>query len=203
MVPGVAESVEIELNECGYRFMRGHKMRVAVSTSYWPMIMPPPEIVTATIRLGPDSVITLPVRGGVDAYTVEEPVDENPLVEYQQLSPGLHRRWVERNFQTGESHYRIIDDTGEVEVPGHSMCSRHRHDERWTIAADDPLSHRSLSRYICWMHRGDWSIRTESESEMRCDAENFYIKATVRAYEGDELINERNWDEIAIPRDHM
>ena len=203
MVPGVAESVEIELNECGYRFMRGHKMRVALSTSYWPMIMPPPEIVTATIRLGPDAVITLPVRGGVDVYTVEEPGDENPLVEYQQLSPGLHRRWVERNFQTGESHYRIIDDTGEIEVPGHSMCSRHRHDERWTIAADDPLSHRSLSRYICWMHRGDWSIRTESESEMRCDAENFYIKATVRAYEGDELINERNWDEIAIPRDNM
>jgi len=203
MVPGVAESVEIELNECGYRFMRGHKMRVALSTSYWPMIMPPPEIVTATIRLGPDSVITLPVRGGVDVHTIKEPVDKNPLVEYPQLSPGLHRRWVERNFQTGESHYRIIDDTGEVEVPGHSMCSRHRHDERWTIAADDPLSHRSLSRYICWMQRGDWSIRTESESEMRCDAENFYIKATVRAYEGDELINERNWDEIAIPRDHM
>jgi putative CocE/NonD family hydrolase len=203
MVPGAAESVEIEMNECGYRFMRGHKMRVALSTSYWPMIMPPPETVTATIRLGPDSVITLPVRSGVDACTVEMPTDENPLVDYPQISQGLHRRWVERNFQTGESHYRVIDDSGEIEVPGHAMCSRYRHDERWTIAADDPLSHRSLSRYICWMHRGDWSVRTESESEMRCDAENFYIKATVRAYEGDELINQRDWDEISIPRDHM
>jgi hypothetical protein len=203
MTPGVAESVEIELNECGYRFMRGHKMRVAISTSYWPMIMPPPEIVIATIRLGPDSVITLPVRGGVDVHTIEPPKDKNPLVEYRQVSEELRRRWVERNFQTGESHYRVIDDTGEIEVPGHEMISRHRHDERWTIAADDPLSHRSLSRYICWMQRGDWSIRTESESEMRCDADNFYVKATVRAYEGEELINERVWEEVTIARDNI
>jgi putative CocE/NonD family hydrolase len=203
MTPGVAESVEIELNECGYRFMRGHKMRVAISTSYWPMIMPPPEIVIATIRLGPDSVITLPVRGGVDVHTMEPPKDKNPLVEYRQVSKELRRRWVERNFQTGESHYRVIDDTGEIEVPDHGMISRHLHDERWTIAADNPLSHRSLSRYICWMQRGDWSIRTESESEMRCDADNFYVKATVRAYEGEELINEREWEEVTIARDNI
>jgi len=203
MVPGEAVSVEIKLNECGYRFMRGHKMRVAISTNYWPMVMPPPDNVTATIRLGPDALIALPVRAGVDAYTMDPPKDKNPLAEYSQISEGLHRRWVERNFQTGESHYRIIDDTGEIEVPGHGMISRHRHDERWTIAADDPLSHRSTSRYICWMRRGEWSVHTESDSEMRCDADNFYVKATVRAYQNEELINEREWDEIAIPRDHM
>ena len=203
MIPGKPEAVEIELNECGYRFMRGHKMRVAISTSYWPMVMPPPEKFIATIRLGPDALITLPVRGGVDVYEMDSPKDENPLVEYPQVTDGLHRRWVERNFQTGESHYRIIDDSGEIEVPGHGMRTRYRHDERWTIDASDPLSHRSLSRYICWMQRGDWSVRTESESEMRCDADNFYIKATVRAYEGEELINQRDWDEIVIPRDHI
>jgi hypothetical protein len=203
MIPGQAESVEIELNECGYRFMRGHKMRVAISTSYWPMIMPPPEVVTATIKLGPDAVITLPVRGGVDVYEQPEPEEQNPLPEYRLNEPEYRRRWVERNFQTGESHYRTIDDTGEVENPGNGMCTRYRHDERWTIGVDDPLSYRGLSRYICWMHRGDWSIRTEAESEFRCDADNFYIKATIRAYEGEEPINQRDWDEITIPRDHI
>ncbi len=203
MVPGEVESVEILLNECGYRFMRGHKMRVALSTSYWPMIMPPPEPVTATIMLGQDAVITLPVRFGVDISEMPEPEDENPLPEYPLNEPDLHRRWIERNFQTGNSHYRVIDDTGEIEVPGHGLCTRHRHDERWTINAENPLSYRSQSRYICWMRRGDWSIRTEAESEFRCDAENFYIKASVRAYEGDELVHQRDWDETAIPRDHI
>ena len=203
MLPGKAESVEIELNECGYRFMRGHKMRVAISTSYWPMIMPPPEVVTATIKLGPDAVIELPVRAGVDVYELPEPADENPLPEYKMLQPERSRRWIERNFQTGESHFRVIDDTGEIEVPGHRMCTRHRHDERWTIAADDPLSYRSTSHYTSWMSRGEWSVRTEAESEFRCDAQNFYIKATVRAWDGDTLLHERIWDEIAIPRDHI
>ncbi len=203
MVPGEAEAVEIELDECGYRFMRGHRMRVAISTSYWPMVVPPPEPIVATITLGADAVIELPVRAGVDVYQQPEPADENPLPEYPLHEPDLHRRWIERNFQTGESHYRIIDDTGEIENPVHGMRTRHRHDERWTIAANDPLSYRSSSRYTCWMSRGDWSIRTESESEFRCDAENFYIRARVCAWEGDELIHERNWDEISIPRDHM
>ena len=203
MTPGEFEFVEIELDECGYRFMRNHRMRVAISNNYWPMVMPPPEIVTTTIKLGSDAFITLPVREGVDVHEESEPDDENPLPDYKINDPGLSRRWVERDFQTGESHYRVVDDTGEIEVPGHGMCTRHRHDEHWTIAADDPLSHRSLSRYICWMHRGDWSIRTEAESELRCDADNFYIKATVRAYEGDELVNQRDWDEITIPRDHI
>lgn len=203
MVPGQAESVEIELNECGYRFMRGHKMRVAISTNYWPMIMPPPESVIATIKLGPDAAISLPVRAGADVYEMPEPDDENPLPPYEMHAPEFSRRWIERDFQTGESHYRVIDDSGEIEVPGHGMRTRHRHDERGTIAADDPLSYRALSRYACWMRRGDWSIHTEAESEFRCDADNFYIKASLRAYESEELIHERNWDEIAIPRDHI
>jgi putative CocE/NonD family hydrolase len=203
MVPGQTESVEIELNECGYRFMPGHRMRVSISTSYWPMIMPPPQKITATITLGADACIELPVRAGIDVYEQPEPADENPLPQYRMLQEELNRRWVEHDFQTGESHYRVIDDTGEIEIPGHGMCTRHRHDERWTIAADDPLSYRASSRYCCWMRRGEWSIRTEAESEFRCDADNFYIRARLLAYEGEALIHERNWEEIAIPRDHI
>lgn len=203
MIPGQTVSIEIELNECGYRFMRGHKMRISISTSYWPMIMPPPEKIIATIKLGPDAFIELPVRAGVDIYELAEPEDANPLPQYKMLEAELNRRWIERNFQTGESHYRVIDDTGEVEIPGHGMRTRHRHDERWTIAADDPLSYRSTSQYSCWMRRGDWEIRTDAESEFHCDADNFFIRASLRAYEGEKLIHERNWEEIPIPRDHI
>jgi hypothetical protein len=178
-------------------------MRVAISTSYWPMIMPPPEVVTATLQLGPEAMLTLPVRAGVDKYEMPEPADENPLPAYRQTEDGLCRRWIERNFQTGRSHYRVINDSGEIEVPGHGMRMRHSHDERWSIAIDDPLSYIAQSRYICRMSRGDWKVRTVAESELRCDAENFYIKATVRAYEGEELVHQRDWDEVAIPRDHM
>jgi putative CocE/NonD family hydrolase len=88
MVPGRTVAIEIELNECGYRFMRGHKMRVAISTAYWPMIMPPPERVTATINLGQDAFIELPVRAGVDVYEMPEPnapAGTEPALDRTQL----------------------------------------------------------------------------------------------------------------------
>ena len=79
------------------------------------------------------------------------------------------------------------------------MRTRHTHEECWSIAPDDPASYRATSAYICYMQRGDWKIRTVSESSMECDEENYRIKASVVAYQGDEEFNSRSWDRT-IPR---
>jgi len=200
MVPGKAEKVEIELDECGYRFLPGHKVRVAISTSYWPMIMPPPVIATAMLKLGPDASMAMPLRPGEDSIEVPEPENPDPLPDYKIHLPAESKRWVERDLQKGETHYHVIDDTGEAEMPDHGLRTRHRHQECWSISSDDPLSYRATSSYTSWMSRGDWSIRTESESNFRCDAENFYIDATVTAFESDQQINQRNWEKT-IKRD--
>ncbi len=202
MTPGKIEAIEIELNECGYQFLPDHKIRVAVSTSYWPMIIPPPEIVTARVTLGPDASISLPVRAGRDQIEVAEPEIQNPLPVYKSHKPPESRRWVERDLQSAETHYQVIDDTGEDEILPHGLRTRHFHHECWSIETDNPLSCRASSQYISWMRRGDWSIRTESESSFNCDAENFYIEATVTAYESDMQVNQRQWKKT-IKRDLM
>ena len=202
MAPGKAEKIEIELDECGYRFLPGHRIRIAISTSYWPMILPPPEAVTATLNLGWDASISLPTRVGGDQIKVDEPENPNPLPVYQTHSPAETRRWVERDLQTGEIRYQLVDDTGEDEMPNHGLRTRHQHHEIWSILSNDPLSCRASSQYICWMRRGDWSIRTESDSSFSCDAKNFYIKATVTAYESDQQVNQRHWKKT-IKRDLM
>ncbi|MFV2032187.1 MAG: CocE/NonD family hydrolase [Gammaproteobacteria bacterium] len=202
MTPGKTETVEIELDECGYRFLPGHKVRVALSTSYWPMVMPPPEIVTAKITLGANAVITLPVRSGDDTFEVDEPENPDPLPRYKYLSPAESRRWVERDLQNGETRYHVFDDTGDIEIPGHGLCTQNTHQECWSISTEDPLSYRATSQYTCRMHRGDWSIRTESESSFSCDAEIFYIEATVTAYESDKQVNQRTWKKT-IKRDFI
>ncbi len=193
MIPGKTETVEIELNECGYRFLPDHHIRIAISTNYWPMILPPPEIVTAKIALGPEASINLPIRSGVDRIDVDEPENPDPLPVYKTLCPPENRRWVERDLQTGETHYQVINDTGEDEMPDHGLRVRHFHQDCWSIKANDPLSCRAHSRYICWMRRDNWSTRTESESSFSCDAEHFYIEATLTAYESDTQINQRHW----------
>jgi predicted acyl esterase len=202
MVPGQSEIVEIELDECGYRFLPDHKIRIAISTNYWPMVVPPAEVVTATIKLGVDATLSLPTRAGGDNIEVTEPKNPNPLPVYQNHKPAESRRWVDRDLQKGQTHYHSSDDTGEDEMPVHGLRSRHYHRECWSITTDDPLSCQASSQYISWMHRGDWSIRTESESSFSCDAENFHISATVTAYESEKQVNQRHWKKT-IKRDLM
>jgi len=172
----------------------GHKIRIAISNNYWPMVLPPIEINTTQIKLSPDSLVVLPVRIGNDSIVVAEPENQNPLPEYKSHRPAQTERWIERDIQKGKTHYHVIEDTGETEMPEHGLCTRHRDQSSWSIALDDPNSYSATSHYVCWMHRGDWSIRTESDSRFSCDADNFYITATVTAYESDRQIHQRCWE---------
>ena len=194
MKPGQFETVQIALDECGYRFLPGHKVRVSISTNYWPLVMPAPEIVEACLKLGPDASISIPVRSGGDMHQMAVPEDQNPLPEYETHSEPEVRRWIEKDIQNGETRYHVIDDTGEDEMPGHGLRIRQHHQECWKIKSDDPTSYCSTSVYTCWMNRADWSIKTVSESELRCDAENFYISASVTAYQAEEEVNRREWN---------
>jgi hypothetical protein len=193
MTPGRFEEITVDLNHCGYHFEPGHRIRVSVSTAYWPMIVPPPEVVTATIELAENSFLSLPVRPGGDSIQVREPSNPDPLPEYRCHGEPAYRRSVEKDLHGNRTYFRVFDDTGDYEMPGHGMRTRHTHEECWSIAPDDPASYRATSTYICYMQRGDWKIRTVSESSMECDGDSYRIKASVVAYEGDEEFNSRSW----------
>ena len=59
--PGKRYRVRIVLPETGYAFAPGHRIRLALSTCYWPVIWPSPAPVTLTVHTG-TSTLTLPVR---------------------------------------------------------------------------------------------------------------------------------------------
>ena len=96
MLPGQSENVRIMLNECGYRFLPGHRLSVSISTAYWPLIQPGPFHATATITLGAGSSIDLPIRPGNDSVEVPEPTDPSPLPNYEMHREPVSRRWVEK-----------------------------------------------------------------------------------------------------------
>ena len=59
--PGKRYRVRVQLNDIAHVFPAGHRIRVAVSTSYWPIAWPSPEPVTLTLYAGA-STLELPVR---------------------------------------------------------------------------------------------------------------------------------------------
>ena len=199
--PGQYEQVRIQLDDCGYRFLPGHRLRLSVSTSYWPMVVPPPVAVTAVLETGGPTYLELPARTSGDSVTVHQPIDPSPLPDWPMHSPPAHRRLVERDLQTGLTHYRVYDDTGCQEIRPHGMRSRHTHEECYSIHRDDPLSYRATSTYVSELSREDWNTRTVSESRLSVDEEHFHIEASVSAWEGDDLVHQRRWKQ-SIPRDH-
>src|SRR3546814_19667659 len=58
--PGRRYRARIVLADVGYRVPAGHRLRVALSTAYWPMTWPPPEPVPLPIH-ATGSRILLPV----------------------------------------------------------------------------------------------------------------------------------------------
>ncbi|MGI9388652.1 MAG: CocE/NonD family hydrolase, partial [Boseongicola sp.] len=50
--PGVPIQITIDLDSCAYRLPSGHRMRVAVSTAYWPFIWPAPIANGVSITAG-------------------------------------------------------------------------------------------------------------------------------------------------------
>ena len=59
--PGKVYTVRIALDDVAATLPKGHKLRVSLSTSYWPMIWPAPEPVVLTVHTA-SSFMDIPVR---------------------------------------------------------------------------------------------------------------------------------------------
>ena len=76
MAIGERYRVRIQLNDAGSVFPAGHRVRLAISTAYWPMIWPAPEKATLLIFAG---TLDLPLRPpqGTDAQLSPFPEPES------------------------------------------------------------------------------------------------------------------------------
>jgi len=175
LVPGQRYRVQIKLNDAGASFPAGHRLRLALSTSYWPMVWPAPETATVTILGG---TLELPGRPllPVDPLQPMPRAETAPPERPRQVRPGVMR----------------FDRIG-LEV-GNEWTFRH------DIRDDDPLSALAEMRRTMTVAREDWRVRIETSMRMTCSREAFRLEASMRAFEGDQEVTTRRWDQ-SIPRD--
>jgi putative CocE/NonD family hydrolase len=203
--PGRFYRVRLKLNDCGYVFRPGHRIRLALSSAYWPLIWPAPERATLTLRL--PAMLTLPVR---EARPDEPPIAFGPRETAADapktlLSEGRVERRVGFDLGRGVSTYETIAEGGlfgEGAYIYDEIDTRISHDinRRLTIAADDPLSAAYDLLQIYEMGREGWLIRIETKVSMRASATEFLIEAKLDAYENGVLARSRTFAET-IARD--
>jgi putative CocE/NonD family hydrolase len=202
LTSGEKVSIRLELDACGYRFRKGHRIRLAISTAYWPMILPPPEdagveIDIASLGLG------LPLLGAHEKIAIPEPENPDPLPKYIEHAPGVTKRQVLKDLSANRTDYRIHEDTGLFEHPDTGLSTRQLREEVWSISPGDPLSMTGISNWTCDMRRPDWFVRTVATAKIACSASDWIISAVVTAYEGEVQVFEKVFAEMRIPRDLM
>jgi predicted acyl esterase len=166
--PGRRYTVRVQLDDCAYSFLPGHRARVAVSTSYWPMIWPSPRPVTLKLFAG-DSTIELPVRPTTDEPEVSAfgMPEEGPSMPVTQLEARPSRNIVSRDIATGRVD--VISERGDglYRIEEHGLAFARDTDERMSIVEGDPLSAETEMVVRSRMKRDDWSVDSHTVNR-RC-----------------------------------
>src|SRR6202034_3599877 len=159
----------------------GHKVRLAISTAYWPMIWPSPEPATVTIFAG---TLDLPQRppNAADARLAPFPEPETAPPEKPTI---IHRDGVRI-----ERIDRIVLDLGT------------QWKSQYHVEDNDPLSAVAELRNVQTMSRNEWQIRVETQMRLSCTRDTFLLQGSLRAFEGANEVCRRDWDR-AIPRDFL
>ena len=202
---GETYDVEVSCYFTAHRFKKGSRIRLALSESLWPMLWPSPRPVELKIFTGVSS-LTLPVRPlGIadpplpmaeikDRIVAREKAESlaSSRYEVRQSGPDAHGRVV--------IHKRLRDlpetlaDIGTTTSGGSDWFL--------SIQEGDPNSSVWQLRWFSKLSRGAWDTTTESTLELSSSADEFRIKESMTAWEGEKVVFEKAWDH-KIKRDLM
>ena len=200
MVPGKSATVRVQLNVIGQRFAKGQRIRLALSTAYWPMVWPSPE--TATLTLA-NARLTLPVRPRKpedDTLPDFLPAEGAPPLEIEELSTGHLVRSVTEDLVTGKEVHLRSADTGRVRHRHTGMIVHYLDEDRFEIHPCDPASARGTAAWRKSYERGDWQAEVETEVTVEALKDVWRVTAHLIAREGGTEIFRRDWSED-VPRD--
>jgi len=193
--------VRVRMNHIAHSFAKGHRLRLAVSTSYFPLAWPPPRSTKLSIRMG-SSALRLPVRAprasDKEVSVVEQPEGAEPLAR-TVVTPPTQTWRVIRDLGTDRSTLEVVDDRGAYRLDDVDLTVRTEALECYSYVADDFASARGETHWVRAFSRGQWSVRMVTRTVLTADADAFRLRAELDAYEGDTRIFANNWD-LAIPR---
>lgn len=198
--PGESVEATLALDHIAYKLPAGHKLRLAISSAYWPLIWPSPESASLTLQSGAIDIPLRPVTDQ-DEWTFQPP-EAAPAWQTRTIREASNERRVETDLNTGEVSLFITDDFGEAEDLGHNLTSGAIAREHWRIHPDDPLSASGETHWSETNGRGEWQTRTETYARMWADKTHFHLKARLEAYEGDTLVFEKEVED-SIERDNV
>lgn len=200
LVPGRRYRVEVRLNDAAYEISAGHRLRVAVSTAYWPLAVAAPVGATVTVH---DGMLLVPARAS--AADAVRPPDlgrswSPPPLEAEILVPPARGRvQMERIVEEGRTSVRVVRNLGAVRIADVDLELEALGSETYSTVADEPAQLRSEADRRAAFRRGDWHASVVTRSVLTVDGDDWRLVATLDAHDGEARVFARSWD-LRIPR---
>jgi hypothetical protein len=185
--------VEVSMRATGYVVPAGHRLRLAITPGYWPMLWPSASITTLTIDRAHCTLDVPLVPEGAVVKTVVAPT---PPTRGERHPPS---RWSSQVFGSDEVRMERVTDSGVVTLEDGSWW-RVGGSTTWSTDTD-PLDSTTTTTATMERGRGEWQVRWSASSTMTADAECFHVTVDVSAFDPDQTVFERSYG-YDIARDH-
>ena len=196
--PGRRYTVRLKLDDVGYGFPAGHRIRLAVSTSLWPIAWPSPEIVTLSVFAGSGS-LELPLRAGrVENAAPPQfgPAEGSPPVGVEVLrEPFRGRTEYRTDPATGRTRITVLRDSGSYAYPAIGRRYGVRGEDHMSITPGDPLSAVTEAWREVEAGGEGWQVSIKARTRLTATRDSFRLEATLEAHQGEDLVFSREWDE--------
>ena len=202
--PGARYSVRVQLNDIAHTFATGSRVRIAISTAFWPIVWPSPRPATVSLFTGV-STLELPVRNpqATDATARVLPTPRQSRVHgTTQLRDSRPAKLsFDTDPVTGIHSFIIRSDSGLTRFDRHGWTVGIVTDYQYHIHPDDPTSACvDLSATDFYGREGQLDARIEARQKMTCDETHFTIEASLDVFDGDTPVHSRQWSK-RIARD--
>ncbi|QDR81208.1 CocE/NonD family hydrolase [Sporomusa termitida] len=190
--PGKTVKAFVGLDCCAHTFPAGHRVRLSLATTFWPMFWNMPEAAELSLQLDTAKLILPRFAGAVSSGPNMQP-ESAPLTPVTVLSPGRVERSLYYDILTdtwtcitngvggvfGEGVYRFDDIDVTVE---------HNLKRELTLANQDPLSAKYTLYQKMRIGRDGWWIDTDIVTTQTADKDYFYLEYEMIAQENEKEV---------------
>ena len=196
LTEGKKYSIVLKLNEAGHCFGVGNRIRLALSTVYWPIAWPSPE--RSTLTLGENGMsLMLPIRPDRSSDQVlkpfEEPEAAKPLAKTVIKEPEYKWRF-ERDMASEIVTQHQWFDEGTTQYDLHNGWTvSSTHDEQMSVHPNDPLSAKLQIIWTERFERDDWNVSSKTKTVFTSTKTHFNVEAELEAFEGESKKLTKKW----------
>ena len=204
-MPGQRYKVTVTMKMAAHAFSAGHRVRVALSPTYWPWAWPSPENVTLTLICGSETALELPVRparaSDAELAAFEAAETSMPLSIEQSRIPS-RRRTVTYDAISGLITLSDAGDAGAFRIVESDIAHDEHTLEVYEVVEGKPLSAKAHCERTIEMGRVGWRANIFGSSTPQADLSHFYVTNHLEVRDSDAPFFVRTWSE-AIARDGM